>query len=129
DFVADLLLRRQAGEITADEAMVMYRDFIQTESGRLWLRRLKGGFKGPKTPEEAFARYDRFINTYVFDADVARARLDAAREYAATGRKLDVPRPVLKAAQRRNALPEVIHAEKTFVVPKNFREVARVRDR
>lgn len=130
DRVAEILLQRQGKEITADEAVVLFREFSQSDAGRLWLRRLKGGVNGPKNADEAFARYDEFIGHYVPDADVARARLDAARSYATDGVKVEVPKQVLKAAQRRgDALPTAIHAEKTFLVPKNFKEAAQIRDR
>lgn len=129
DAVAEMFLRKQAGELTDAELVTEFKRFIEMDAGKLWLRRMKGAAEGPKNADEAFERYRDFISTHVADEDVARARLDAARTYAETGRKADVPVAVLKAAQRRGALPEVIHLENTFRVPRNFKEVALMRDR
>lgn len=129
DAVAEMFLRRQAGEATDAETLAEFTRFVKTDSGKTWMARHRSAFKGATTPEEAFARHDTWYRHYFGDPEIARARLDNARSWADDGVKRDVDPGIIKAAQRRNSLPEVIHAENRFRVPKNFKEVALFRDR
>lgn len=118
DPVAELLLREKAEHISRAQADEMLTKFSKTEDGKLFIKRIQSGTgnKG-RAFDSIIERYRMFIDHH-FDETLAEARL--------TG---DVSHELLTQAARAGRGPELIHAPKTWIVPKNIREVFALRDR
>lgn len=111
DRLMQIMLEEKAGLLTKARAGRAANKFLASPDGQLLLKRLKGGLGGPKSVDDAIARYRTFVDDYV-PADVAAARLDG-----------EVDRAVLKAQVKSGVAPETIHAQKTWVLPKSIGDV------
>lgn len=119
DYITRVLLAQKAGmaEVATDElAEAAIRDFLATDAGRIHLQRMMGALNGPANADEMIATYRTFIDQHVTSPDLARLRLAAAdaNEYVAAD--------VLKAEVKAGRAPVEIHAQRSWVVPRNWQD-------
>lgn len=123
DVLTELFLRAKAGLITDEDALRQAKAFLRTEDGKVTWQRMRGARGAPKSHAEMLARYQEFIDQHVPSPELAQARLAAAE---GVGEK--ITRDELKAALKAGVAPESIHVQRTWVIPRNYREVIQTRN-
>lgn len=125
DELARIFLNARAGVLTRDEAISNAKAFLKTPDGKVIRQRLSDGVGGTSNPKEIMERYEEFINKHT-TPDLARLRLENA-EAAANGEIRNITREELKAVPRPER-PDFIHAERTWIIPKNAGQVRETRN-
>jgi hypothetical protein len=113
DIVAYKLLQERAGVITSKEADKDLAIFAKSEPGKQQLARMRISAKGPKDFAQLVKQYRTFIKAYV-PPDLAAGRLVSrfTHDYLMRYGK-----------DHRDLVPERIHAQKTWIMPKNIGDV------
>ncbi len=111
DVLAKTITEHMAGVISREQADNFIAAWLKTEQGELWYRRMKGSTATIKNPAEAVARYWEFADTYL-NREVAAARLNAAMQGGM------VSRAEIKRLMKEGVLPDVVHAQNIWHVPR-----------
>lgn len=118
DVVAEILTREAAGVITTKQADDMLDLYRRSEEGQLALTRLRSGRGNSKlTWDKMVDQYRVWRDTYLPTADVAAARLQG-----------HLDRDVLKALEKAGNGPQLVHAQRTFKMPRTWKEVGQFRN-
>lgn len=118
DVVADILTRELAGDITKKQADDMLDLYRRSEEGQLALTRLRTGKGNSKlTWDKMVDQYRNWRDTYLPNPDVAKARLAG-----------HLDRDALKALEKSGMAPTLVHSQRTFKVPRNWKEVGQFRN-
>lgn len=118
DPVIAILLREQAEHITTKEADQAIKQFLQTEEGAIWQDRWKGAYGGTGSAKKAVERMRGFVQTYT-DPELAAMRVAGD----VNGRPALIDRDTLKRKLKENAGPDAFHAQTTWKIPRNIKEV------
>lgn len=111
DVLASIVLQEAATELSEKQAKAAAVKFLDSAEGQLHFARMKAGTGGPKTYDEVIERYRDFARDY-FPYEAAVARLEG-----------EVTHDALKALVRSGNAPGVIHAQKTWVLPRGPRQL------
>ena len=109
DMVTAKLLELQAGAVSEEAAQKWFASFMQSEDGKLWYNRFKGGFKGPKSSSEAWTRAKGAVESAAPTPELASRRLEGILSH-----------DDLKLLKKDG--PEFVNAQKTWVIPKSISE-------
>lgn len=112
DLVVRKLLELKAGALDEDSAQKWFASFMRTDDGKTWLNRLKGGYKGPRTAPEAWARAKAAVESAAPTIEVASRRLDGILSHDEL--------KLLKADG-----PAFVNAQRTWVIPKSPSEALK----
>jgi len=111
DHLAAIFLQEAATELSEKQARDAAVEFLKSADGQVVFSRLRNGTGGPKTFDDVIERYRTFTKDY-FPYEVAVSRLEGP-----------VTRDYLKTLVKRGDSPTVVHAQKTWVLPKGPRQL------
>lgn len=123
DELARIALNRKAGVLTDEQAAAEMKKYLKTEEGKVLKARLQSGTGGTSSTNKIIERYNEFVDMYITDPDLARARLQVADKKLAGEIEAEVARDTLKQAIKANLAPDYVHAQRSWVVPKSIKEV------
>ena len=116
-----LMAKGEVDGMTYDQARTLIREYLDGPDGAIFRRRITDTAEaGVETTADAIIdRYQRFIDYFIPDAQLARDRLHAAEA------GVPIPRSQLRQLRKSKEVmsPPVIHAQETWRVPKNFGEL------
>ncbi len=123
DEITRIILNEKAGVFTTAQATDEVKKFLKTAEGKVIRERLASGTGGTGSINIITDRYRQFIDAYITDPDLARARLQVGDKRLAGEIHAEVDRKVLKQATKSGMSPDYVHAQQSWVVPKSARQV------
>lgn len=127
DELARLALNGRAGLMSAEEVATESRLFLKTPEGVVVRNRLAGAVGGTGGVKEILARYESFVGQFT-TPELALERLKVAQAKLGSGAG-EIDRALLKGMAKQGEGPEVIHAVKSWVVPKSMNDVVQFRNK
>lgn len=123
DEVARLMLNEKAGFMTAEQVGDAVKQFLKTDDGKIFLKRFRGslGNAGSKA-DDVIESYRSFVDHHIPSMDLAKLRLQAAEDGT------DLAVDLLKSSLKAGIAPDVIHAQKSWIIPRNARQVILARN-
>lgn len=122
DEVTRILLNEKAGVFTTQQATDEVKKYLKTEEGKVFRNRMAGGTGGSGSANVILDRYRQFLDAYITDPDLARARLQVGVKRMAGEIHAEVERKTLKQAIKAGMAPDYVHAQKTWTVPKSAKQ-------
>lgn len=122
DEVTRILLNEKAGVFTTEQATEQVKKFLKTEDGKVFRERIAGGTGGSGSANVILDRYRQFLDAYITDPDLARARLQVGDKRLAGEVNAEVERKTLKEAIKAGLAPDYVHAQQSWVVPKSIKQ-------